>query len=84
ITIKQDDQVIAVFPLTVGVVGAIFAPALAAIGLLVALLTNCTIVLERAPLPAPKAEETATADQPSEFEPATPASETTPDHPATA
>jgi hypothetical protein len=34
-------------PLTVGVVGTILAPPLAAIGALAALLTECTIVVER-------------------------------------
>ena len=35
------------FPLTVGVVGAIIAPALAAIGAIAALLTECTLTVER-------------------------------------
>lgn len=47
ITIKQDDQVVAEFPLTFGVIGVVFAPVLAAIGALVALLADCTIVIER-------------------------------------
>lgn len=34
-------------PLTFGVVGALIAPALAAIGAVAALLTHCTIVVER-------------------------------------
>ena len=45
--IKQGDRVVAEFPLTIGVVGALLAPVLAAIGALVALLTDCTIELER-------------------------------------
>lgn len=48
ITVRQEDRVIAEFPLTVGVVGTVFAPVLAAVGVLAALLTNCTIVVERA------------------------------------
>src|SRR4051812_34786789 len=47
ITIKQDDRVVAEFPLTVGVVGALIAPMLAALGALAALLTECTIEIER-------------------------------------
>lgn len=47
ISIKQDDRVIAEFPLTVGVVGALIAPAAAAIGAIAALVTNCTIEVER-------------------------------------
>jgi hypothetical protein len=35
-------------PLTLGVVGAVLAPQLAAIGAVAALVTNCTIVVERA------------------------------------
>ena len=35
------------FPLTVGVVGALFAPVLAAIGAVAALVTECTITVER-------------------------------------
>jgi hypothetical protein len=34
-------------PLTIGAVGALLAPALAAIGALAALLTKCTIVVEK-------------------------------------
>ena len=45
--VKQEGQVVAEFPLTVGVVGAVLAPVLAAIGVLVALLTRCTIEVER-------------------------------------
>lgn len=35
------------FPLTIGVVGALFAPVLAAVGAIAALVTKCTIVVER-------------------------------------
>jgi len=34
-------------PMTVGVVGAIIAPVLAAVGAIAALVTKCTIVVER-------------------------------------
>lgn len=34
-------------PVTIGVVGAIFAPVLAALGAIAALVTECTIVVER-------------------------------------
>lgn len=47
ITIKQDGRTIAEFPLTFGVVGAAIAPALAAIGAITALVTDCTIEVER-------------------------------------
>ena len=47
IIIKQDEHTIAEFPLTIGVVGVMLAPALAAVGAISALLTNCTIEVER-------------------------------------
>lgn len=48
VIVKQDDRVLIEFPLTVGVVGALIAPTLAAIGAIAALVTECTIVVERA------------------------------------
>jgi Domain of unknown function (DUF4342) len=47
VRVRQGDRTIAEFPLTAGVVGAVFAPALAAIGALVALAKDCTIDIER-------------------------------------
>jgi len=47
VVIKQDARTIAEFPLTVGVIGAVFAPVLAAVGALAAVLTECTIEVER-------------------------------------
>lgn len=40
-------KVLVEFPLTIGVVGALFAPVLAAVGAIAALVTKCTIVVER-------------------------------------
>lgn len=37
------------FPVTVGVIGAVFAPIFAAVGALAALLTDCKITVERNP-----------------------------------
>lgn len=54
IVIKQDGRKIAEFPLTIGVVGAVFAPVLAAVGALAAVLSKCTIEVERV-LPEGKA-----------------------------
>jgi hypothetical protein len=51
ISIAQNGQTIAEFPLTFGVVGAAFAPALAAIGAIAALVTDCTIEVERTDQP---------------------------------
>jgi hypothetical protein len=36
------------FPMTIGVVGALLAPTLAAVGTVAALLTECTLTVERA------------------------------------
>lgn len=48
ITIKdKKGNSIAAFPLTFGVVGAVIAPVLAAIGAIAALVTECTISVER-------------------------------------
>lgn len=47
IVIKQGTRSVAEFPLTVGVVGTLVAPILAAIGALAALLTECSIEVER-------------------------------------
>jgi len=48
ITIKdKDGKTIMEFPLTVGVVGAVFLPVLAAVGAIAALIGECTISVER-------------------------------------
>ena len=47
VVIKQGARTIVEFPVTVGVVGALAAPSLAAVGTLAALLTECTIEVER-------------------------------------
>ncbi len=44
---NKEGKNIVVLPLTVGVVGAVLAPALAAVGTIAALVTECTIVVER-------------------------------------
>lgn len=48
ISIKdKDGNVILSIPLTIGVVGAVLAPILAAVGAIAALVTDCTIAIER-------------------------------------
>jgi len=48
ITIKsKEGKVIAEFPLTVGVIGAVVLPPLAAIGTIIALVSECTIAVEK-------------------------------------
>ena len=56
VVVQHEGRPIAEFPLTAGVVGAVLAPILAAIGVLVALLKDCTIQVER--------EGTAAAEAP--------------------
>jgi len=43
----KDGKELMSFPLTIGVVGVVFAPVLAAIGALAALVGECTITVER-------------------------------------
>lgn len=48
ITIKdKNGKTLIVLPLTLGVVGAVLAPVLAAVGAVAALVTDCTITVER-------------------------------------
>src|SRR4051794_1134170 len=47
IVVRNEGRVVAEFPLTAGVVGAVLAPVVAAIAALAALLKDCTIEVER-------------------------------------
>jgi hypothetical protein len=47
VVIKQGARTVMEFPVTVGVVGVLAAPSLAALGAVAALLTECTIEVER-------------------------------------
>jgi hypothetical protein len=47
VVIQHEGRAVAEFPLTAGVVGAVLAPILAAIAVLVALLHDCTIHVEK-------------------------------------
>jgi D-aminopeptidase len=47
VVIQHNGRTVAEFPLTAGVVGAVLAPVVAAIGAIVALLKDCTIQVER-------------------------------------
>jgi hypothetical protein len=48
ITVKdKDGRVVASFPVSVGVVGALLAPALVALGALSAVMTECTLSVEK-------------------------------------
>lgn len=75
IVIKQGDRSIAEFPLTVGVVGVVFAPILAAVGALAAITTDCSIIVERT---APATNATASEpSQPADSQPEAAAAEPT-------
>ncbi len=43
----KNGKVLVQFPLTLGVVGAVLLPTLAAIGAIAALVTECTVAVER-------------------------------------
>lgn len=45
--LDKDGKTLVILPLTVGVVGTVLAPPLAAIGAIAALVTKCTIKVER-------------------------------------
>lgn len=45
--IRHDDRTLMEIPLTIGVVGTLLAPQVAAVGALAALVTHCTITIER-------------------------------------
>ncbi|MBA2395456.1 MAG: DUF4342 domain-containing protein [Ktedonobacteraceae bacterium] len=51
ITIKHDEQTVLEIPLTIGVVGTLIAPWLAALGAMGALLTHCTVEVIRTDSP---------------------------------
>jgi hypothetical protein len=60
IVIKQGADTVVEFPMTVGVAGALIAPWLAAAGAIAALITDCSIEVER----VGEAPAETTADRP--------------------
>jgi hypothetical protein len=67
VVVRQRGEVVAEFPLAVGLVGALAAPVLAAVGALVAVLAECSIEVERTAAAGderPRAAETARARPP--------------------
>jgi hypothetical protein len=44
---NEKDEVVVEFPMTVGAIGVVLAPLFAAVGALAALISNCTIEVER-------------------------------------
>jgi len=59
VIVQHEGRTIAEFPLTAGVVGALLAPVLAAIGALVAMMQDCTIEVERMPTEPSSRKESA-------------------------
>lgn len=59
---NKDGVTIAQFPLTVGVIGVVLAPVLAAIGAIIALGTECTFTLEKE-IPAKKKAATSSSSK---------------------
>ena len=85
IVIRQGDRSVAEFPLTVGVVGTVGAPVLAAVGAIVALLTNCSIAVQREAAAAPSPAAPEPPSPPAEGQPSQPPpSEAAPSEPASA
>ena len=62
VVVEHDGRTVAEFPLTAGVVGAVFAPVVAAVGAVVALIKDCTIHVEREPADA----SATTGEQPTQ------------------
>jgi hypothetical protein len=60
VVIQQHGRTVAEFPLTAGVVGAVLAPVVAAIGAIVALAKDCTIQVERVATPGKTPESETT------------------------
>jgi len=44
---NEKDEILMEFPLTIGAVGVVLAPLFAAVGAIAALVTDCTIVVEK-------------------------------------
>ncbi len=65
IVIKQGADTVVEFPLTVGVLGAAIAPTLAAVGAIAALITDCSIEVERYEEQPPAMESTPPEGNPS-------------------
>jgi len=78
IVIRQGDRSIAEFPLTVGVVGTVGAPILASVGAIVALVTTCSIAVQREAVATPSPAPTEPPPPPSEAQPSNPAGPTEP------
>jgi len=61
VIVQHDGRTVAEFPLTAGVLGALLAPVLAAIGVLVAMMKDCTIQVEHNEADPARSKETVHA-----------------------
>ena len=61
VIVQHEGRTVAEFPLTAGVLGALLAPVLAAIGVLVAMMKDCTIQVERTEADPARSKETVHA-----------------------
>jgi Domain of unknown function (DUF4342) len=57
VVVQQRGRTVAEFPLTAGLIGVLVAPVLAAIGVLAAMIEDCTIKVERLATTSPPAKE---------------------------
>ena len=78
IVIRQGDRSIAEFPLTVGVIGTFGAPILASVGAIAALVTDCSIAVEREAVAAPAPAPTGPTPPPPDVAPSEPAGQPEP------
>lgn len=65
IRVKQEGKVLVEIPVTLGAIGAVFLPHLAALGALVAMVSQCTLEVVREG--APKGAEPPPQQQPAEY-----------------
>ena len=54
VIIKHGEHTVAEFPLTIGVIGAVLAPVLAAVAAIAAIVQECTVEVERVEKPTDK------------------------------
>jgi D-aminopeptidase len=59
VVVQQNGHTVAEFPLTAGLIGALVAPVLAAIGVLAAMIEDCSIKVERVSTPNAPAKDEA-------------------------
>ena len=61
VVVEHDGHTGAEFPLTAGIVGVVVAPVLAAVGVLIAMMKDCTIQIERVDAPSARPNDTVHA-----------------------